>query len=46
MKMVLEEGSLKVVFVIADRDRKWGGEKGFYIGAESNFSLWRGLEVT
>jgi hypothetical protein len=46
MKMVLEEGSLKVVFVITDRDRKWGGEKGFYIGAESNFSPWWGLEVT
>ena len=45
MKMVLEEGSLKVVFVITDRDKKWG-EKGFYIGAESNFSPWWGLEVT
>jgi hypothetical protein len=46
MKMVLEEGSLKIVFVITDRDRKWGGEKGFYLVAESNFSVWLGLEVT
>jgi hypothetical protein len=26
MKMVLEEGSLKIVLVITARDKKWGGE--------------------